>query len=666
MNPLSSSNPQIDFVLITALAEERDAVLAKLPGHQKLPPINDDIRTYFQAELPITFPDGSNGVYRVVVMCLSGMGRVASATATTDSIRRWHPRYVMLVGIAGGIAARKIQLGDILISDQIVDYEQQKQTAGESKIRWDVQRADPRLLNASNNYRGESWQDLIKIERPRQGKPNRHIGPIASGDKVVAFTEILNRYQDMWPKLLGVEMEAAGVATAAFQSPDRPGFLMVRGVSDLADENKGSSQVEKWRSYACDVAASFAIALLRSGPVPLLGELVQIKHKQVAPIKIAPDDPLFSIKERLIELSKREQIPIACIGGVYLDFLIKGIELNENDRHYLDFTREIPIRLETQPGGSIYYVARYLSELGRNPLIVSSIGDGRRNGFADKFFEGAKQDKLGSITETITKRDAATAVTIHFVHPDAKQGNSAMYTDRDVLKSFGWLEALDILRNRGGENKQIYDNGAIYIAGFFKTNLYRQLHKNLKELRQNGAIIFLDHGRLESNPDREAKDQIRSLANSLQLIDVYLSTEDELYQFIREVARDMPERIPRSLRLTDPLTSLIDQIAQEANIEFPSIMLIKDRSGKPRTHRLGIRKSSGKYNWKLIKPRSPTLPPNSEYSVGSSNAFNASFIDAFLRTNGEINIDVIAGCAQEARNRLVNVEAGRRIDSPLT
>jgi hypothetical protein len=48
------------------------------------------------------------------------------------------------------------------------------------------------------------------------------------------------------------------------------GFFMVRGVSDLADEHKGSEDAERWRPYACDVAASFAIALLKSGPVPLL------------------------------------------------------------------------------------------------------------------------------------------------------------------------------------------------------------------------------------------------------------------------------------------------------------------------------------------------------------------------------------------------------------
>ena len=269
------SDSSVDFVLVTALPEERDAVLDKLPGYSQLPPAKDDIRTYFQADLPVSFPDNSTGRYRVIVMCLLGMGRVQAVTATVDAIRHWHPRYIVLIGIAGGIAARNLQIGDILISDLVVDYELQKLTPEGPEVRWDVQRADARLLDACNNFRSESWQELIKIKRPGRGKPNTHIGPIASGDKVIAFSDVLARYQDVWPKLLGVEMEAAGVATAAFQSSDRPGFFMVRGVSDLADENKGSSDVGKWRSYACDAAASFAIALLRSGPIPPASALGQ-------------------------------------------------------------------------------------------------------------------------------------------------------------------------------------------------------------------------------------------------------------------------------------------------------------------------------------------------------------------------------------------------------
>ncbi len=59
-------------------------------------------------------------------MPLLGMGRVEATAATSDAIRKWNPRYVVLVGIAGGVAGRGVQLGDVLVSSQIVDYELQK------------------------------------------------------------------------------------------------------------------------------------------------------------------------------------------------------------------------------------------------------------------------------------------------------------------------------------------------------------------------------------------------------------------------------------------------------------------------------------------------------------------------------------------------------------
>jgi nucleoside phosphorylase len=259
----------VDFVIVTALEEERDAILGKLPGYQRLDPFNDDIRVYFSSNLPATFPDGSTGTYHIVVMPLLDMGRTQATAATSDAIRRWNPRYVILVGIAGGVAENGVKLGDVLVSTQIVDYELQKLTSEEPEIRWEVYRADPRLVGAARNLDDSAWLELMSAKRPGRGAPKHHIGPIASGDKVIADSEVLAHYRDKWSKLTGVEMEAAGVAIASFQAAQQPGFFMVRGVSDLADKKKNSARVKRWRSYACDIAASYAIALLKSGFVVL-------------------------------------------------------------------------------------------------------------------------------------------------------------------------------------------------------------------------------------------------------------------------------------------------------------------------------------------------------------------------------------------------------------
>lgn len=256
----------VDFLIITPLEEERDALLNKLPNPKKLDPLTDDIYVYFESNLPLV---SSNGSYRIMVMPLLGMGRVQAATATNDAIRRWNPRYVILVGIAGGVAANKVKLGDVLVPNEIVDYELQKQSATAVDIRWKVYNVSPRLLAAAQNFLDNNWSNLIQVKRPRRGQPKRHIGPIASGDKVIDFAQTLDKYRETWSKLIGVEMEAGGVAVSALQAAKQTEFFMIRGVSDLADGDKNTPQVKKWRSYACDVAASYTIALLKSEPVVL-------------------------------------------------------------------------------------------------------------------------------------------------------------------------------------------------------------------------------------------------------------------------------------------------------------------------------------------------------------------------------------------------------------
>lgn len=251
-----------DFVVIAPLREEREAVLRKLDKAERVDPTDDDIRIYFRGNV-----SSKTRSYSVVVVSPIGMGRVDATTVTNDAIVRWNPRYVLLVGIAGGCAQAEVGLGDILIADQIADYEQQKLTSDGSDIRWKVRPTDSRLLNAAKHLTAADIEDLIEVPRPEPGTPQVLYGSICTGDKVVA-NRLLDQYREVWSKLIGVEMEAGGAAQAIYQSATQVGFFMIRAVSDLADEEKGKSHVEDWRMYACDVAAAFTIGLLKSGPIP--------------------------------------------------------------------------------------------------------------------------------------------------------------------------------------------------------------------------------------------------------------------------------------------------------------------------------------------------------------------------------------------------------------
>jgi nucleoside phosphorylase len=277
---------QVDVLIIAPLREEREAVLAKLPGAKRLPRAQH-VFIYYEAQVPVSGQPSSQPGRRVIVTSPNDMGRVEAANVVGEAVERWKPRFVLLVGIAGGalspeqrmaaenadglvggVAAKGVGLGDVLVAREIVDYELQKLTLEQIQIRWKVNPVDQQLLAAAQHLERHEWAPLIAEQRPVAGSPRLHFGPVASGDKVVAYSEGLKQVQDVWSKLIGVEMEAGGVAQRVAQTVTRPGFFMVRGVSDLADERKGKADVDAWRAYACDVAAAYAVGLIQSDIFP--------------------------------------------------------------------------------------------------------------------------------------------------------------------------------------------------------------------------------------------------------------------------------------------------------------------------------------------------------------------------------------------------------------
>ena len=257
-----------DFVLIAPLPEERDALLKRISNYRRLNPDADDVRVYYSANIRTSFPDGRSAFYRVIIVTPLGMGRLEAAHAASDAIRRWKPKHVLVVGIAGGLGKAGVNLGDILIADQVADYELQKLLPNKQLIRWQVHRVDPRMLGHAKGFRNSNWMQQIKTSRPASGEPQVHFGAICSGDKVIA-NGLADTHREVWERLVGVEMEAGGVASAVFQSTEKPGFFMVRAVSDLADETIDNTKNNPWWDYACDCAAAYAIDFISNGPLPV-------------------------------------------------------------------------------------------------------------------------------------------------------------------------------------------------------------------------------------------------------------------------------------------------------------------------------------------------------------------------------------------------------------
>ena len=261
----------VDFLIVTALEEERRAVERHLPEIRLLSPLPNDIYRYHFGVIPTTFSDGTTSMYRITIVTPPRMGNVPASMATQAAIARWHPRFVVLTGIAGGVRENGVNFGDLLIANQVVNYAQQRLNdpligRAEIEFRFYSHEVSPQLLLATEYQEAEAWQRAIRIARPGTGWPQVTKGPIGTGEYVVARSEFISEILRHYPQLVGVEMEGAGVASACLSQTTPAAFLMIKAVSDLADALK--DRVPRWREYACEVAATYVTNLLRSGPVP--------------------------------------------------------------------------------------------------------------------------------------------------------------------------------------------------------------------------------------------------------------------------------------------------------------------------------------------------------------------------------------------------------------
>jgi len=265
-------NARIDFAIVTALTVERDAVLKRVKSLVRVEH-PDDPYAYFRGEMEIA---GDPEPYQVVVTMLLEPGNVSSGVETGELLRRWQPRHVLMVGIAGGFTTQGVHRGDVLVANFVHYYEPGKQKPEGEERRFRQYRCDRILWAKAKNYEAAEWKGEIDAPLPLGFEaylPRAHFGPIGCGEKVVAATSMIDDLLVECPQMLGVAMEAAGVAMAVENGNAR--FLEIRGVSDAADVTKDDA----WQAYAANAAAAFTAGFLRAKPVSSAAE---IAHREAA------------------------------------------------------------------------------------------------------------------------------------------------------------------------------------------------------------------------------------------------------------------------------------------------------------------------------------------------------------------------------------------------
>ncbi len=266
-----SAAEQIDFLFVTILDSEFEAVRRHIPGlvaemHR------DDPIVYMRGRLPYGHGPTA-GAYSVVLIQLNGMGNLGAAVAVTSALQKFVPQSTIVVGIAGGVPGELLH-GDVAISRDLIYYESGKQFADRLEHRAELVHAHPLLWNHAKQFAESDWHARIEATRPDSTAvaaiPQVKVGTIGSGEKVVDSEPFITALKSRYKKLIAVAMEGSGAAAPAQYFGARIGDIFeIRGISDLADGTKD----DRWQDYAADAAAAFTVAFLATGPISSLEQL---------------------------------------------------------------------------------------------------------------------------------------------------------------------------------------------------------------------------------------------------------------------------------------------------------------------------------------------------------------------------------------------------------
>lgn len=295
-HPRPSGSPyrgKVDFGILTIREDENTAVLRRFDKVAT----DEQQRRYRIRSL--TLP-GAGSYTLAVLRCLE-QGNSDAQAAASAMIEDLAPRFLLVVGIAGGVPANEFSLGDVVVSSRIADFSVEAVIRGEgpeyalgggplqpgaATLAADISgmivddelsgwnspdairlKRPPVDLADDRFYGTDGWRESVrdKLGRHFAGNPPRPplavTGAVASSDRLIKDDETLAVWLKISRQVVAVEMESAGIykATHGRSVP----FLAIRGISDVV----GFKRHPDWIAYACETAAAFAKAFLLTRPI---------------------------------------------------------------------------------------------------------------------------------------------------------------------------------------------------------------------------------------------------------------------------------------------------------------------------------------------------------------------------------------------------------------
>ncbi len=200
-----------------------------------------------------------DGKKRSIVHAKIGeMGMTAAAVTSMKIIHKFRPRYLIMVGLAAGIAQQELEeqlYGDVIVPDVIWNY-----SAGKfvSKGSAEINYGDMGFLPRSTEVciPEEIIPYLHKAAASDENPAHVYMGPMACGSTVVACRELLEKQiYTQYHHTAGLDMESYAVVYAANNASDpKPIPIIAKSVCDFADSNK-SDDYQRFAAYSsCEFA----------------------------------------------------------------------------------------------------------------------------------------------------------------------------------------------------------------------------------------------------------------------------------------------------------------------------------------------------------------------------------------------------------------------------
>jgi adenosylhomocysteine nucleosidase len=192
-------------------------------------------------------------------LALTGKGNQSAAVITERAAAEFAPAAVIFVGVAGALQPH-LGLGDVVVATHVYAYHgatSQDDGLTSRPRTWELSHRVHQI--AAHLERTGDWARQLPAGPP---PPRVHFGPVAAGE-IAHYSAVSDARQwlhEHYSDAVAVEMEAAGVAQAGHLNDALP-TIMVRGISDYADESKSATDDAGWQPRAAANAAAFATAL---------------------------------------------------------------------------------------------------------------------------------------------------------------------------------------------------------------------------------------------------------------------------------------------------------------------------------------------------------------------------------------------------------------------